>query len=275
MSQDSWRGMITQPQTVARYAYVINSPTTMIDHLGNEPYRPSQYTNSKPGKVKGGPPPKTAPATPEPIAGQMKPTAPGSPTCKTNQPCSQLDLMVDWHLVNSFWSRISAIKQNPLIVIGGGLAILLALLEVALVALAAFLIVAAIVYAIQQLIAWIRDISRDIPIHDKPIPTPGPSPVPAPSGGGGQPPKIPGPPAPVLPGDPEDDGGDIPNKGDLKRVNDKDFERVMDETAHAFKDDLMGKGSNSRFDIYQNGKWIYLVEKSTGRVIPTYTHWLG
>ncbi|MDN4640372.1 DUF6531 domain-containing protein [Agreia sp. PsM10] len=34
MSQDSWRGLLTQPQTAARYSYVTNSPTTFSDYLG-------------------------------------------------------------------------------------------------------------------------------------------------------------------------------------------------------------------------------------------------
>ena len=34
MSQDSWRGLLTEPQTVARYAYVGNNPASLWDILG-------------------------------------------------------------------------------------------------------------------------------------------------------------------------------------------------------------------------------------------------
>jgi RHS repeat-associated protein len=34
MSQDSWRGLLTEPQTAARYGYVTNSPSTFSDYLG-------------------------------------------------------------------------------------------------------------------------------------------------------------------------------------------------------------------------------------------------
>jgi RHS repeat-associated protein len=34
MSQDSWRGLLDAPQTLARYGYVTNSPSTFTDYLG-------------------------------------------------------------------------------------------------------------------------------------------------------------------------------------------------------------------------------------------------
>ncbi|WGD38696.1 RHS repeat-associated core domain-containing protein [Lysinibacter sp. HNR] len=37
LSQDSWRGLLMEPQTVARYGYVLNSPTTLTDELGFKP----------------------------------------------------------------------------------------------------------------------------------------------------------------------------------------------------------------------------------------------
>lgn len=43
MSQDSWRGILTQPQTVGRYAYVTNNPTTYVDLLGNRLSDPGAY----------------------------------------------------------------------------------------------------------------------------------------------------------------------------------------------------------------------------------------
>jgi RHS repeat-associated protein len=30
MSQDSWRGLLTEPQSLSRYAYVNNSPATLV-----------------------------------------------------------------------------------------------------------------------------------------------------------------------------------------------------------------------------------------------------
>lgn len=72
-----------------------------------------------------------------------------------------------------------------------------------------------------------------------------------------------------------DDGDDEPTKGNSKKVSARDFEKVMGEHPHELKEDLMGNGSNSRFDIYRNNGWIYLMEKSTGKSIPRYTRWNG
>ena len=47
MSQDSWRGLLTEPQSLSRYAYVNNSPSTLVDALGNKPYDPPMQVNSK------------------------------------------------------------------------------------------------------------------------------------------------------------------------------------------------------------------------------------
>jgi RHS repeat-associated protein len=37
LSPDTWRGLLTAPQTLNRYAYVTNNPTTFSDHLGHIP----------------------------------------------------------------------------------------------------------------------------------------------------------------------------------------------------------------------------------------------
>ncbi|WP_295818896.1 RHS repeat-associated core domain-containing protein [uncultured Microbacterium sp.] len=37
LSPDSWRGLLTAPQTLNRYAYVTNNPATLSDHLGYVP----------------------------------------------------------------------------------------------------------------------------------------------------------------------------------------------------------------------------------------------
>ncbi|MFK0004325.1 RHS repeat-associated core domain-containing protein [Paenarthrobacter sp. NPDC090522] len=37
--QDKWRGLLNAPQTLNRYAYTLNNPTTLIDNLGNDPVR--------------------------------------------------------------------------------------------------------------------------------------------------------------------------------------------------------------------------------------------
>jgi RHS repeat-associated protein len=47
LTQDSWRGLLTQPQTAARYAYVTNSPTTLIDPDGQRPWDPAAVASSK------------------------------------------------------------------------------------------------------------------------------------------------------------------------------------------------------------------------------------
>lgn len=47
MSQDSWRGLLTEPQSLSRYAYVNNSPATLVDALGNKPYDPPMQVAGK------------------------------------------------------------------------------------------------------------------------------------------------------------------------------------------------------------------------------------
>lgn len=47
MAQDSWRGLLAEPQTLSRYAYVNNSPATLVDALGNKPYDPPMRVNGK------------------------------------------------------------------------------------------------------------------------------------------------------------------------------------------------------------------------------------
>ncbi|MCS5713513.1 DUF6531 domain-containing protein [Herbiconiux sp. CPCC 205716] len=47
LTQDSWRGLLAHPQTAARYAYVTNSPTTLIDPDGHRPWDPAASASSK------------------------------------------------------------------------------------------------------------------------------------------------------------------------------------------------------------------------------------
>jgi RHS repeat-associated protein len=47
LSQDSWHGLLTQPQTAARYAYVTNTPTTLVDLNGNRPWDPAVSVQGK------------------------------------------------------------------------------------------------------------------------------------------------------------------------------------------------------------------------------------
>ncbi|MFF1828256.1 RHS repeat-associated core domain-containing protein [Paenarthrobacter sp. NPDC058040] len=37
--QDKWRGLLNAPQTLNRYAYTLNNPTTLVDNLGYDPVR--------------------------------------------------------------------------------------------------------------------------------------------------------------------------------------------------------------------------------------------
>ncbi|MBF4636294.1 hypothetical protein ITJ38_17925 [Agreia pratensis] len=48
LSQDSYRGLLTQPQSVNRYAFVTNNPATLTDVLGYRPYNPQGITKSNP-----------------------------------------------------------------------------------------------------------------------------------------------------------------------------------------------------------------------------------
>ncbi|MFB2557062.1 RHS repeat-associated core domain-containing protein [Herbiconiux liangxiaofengii] len=49
LTPDSWRGLLTHPQTAARYAYVTNSPATLIDLDGNRPWDPAVSVQGKSG----------------------------------------------------------------------------------------------------------------------------------------------------------------------------------------------------------------------------------
>jgi RHS repeat-associated protein len=92
-SPDTWVGLIQQPQSLHRYAYVQNDPTTFIDALGNRLSDPSAYATpakgcsiSNPtcggGYVHAPPPVKPkAPAAPPHIPkkkGPPKPKGPGT-----------------------------------------------------------------------------------------------------------------------------------------------------------------------------------------------------
>ncbi|CAD5989867.1 RHS repeat-associated core domain-containing protein [Agreia sp. COWG] len=44
LSQDSYRGLLSQPQSVNRYAFVTNNPATLSDVLGYRPYNPGDGT---------------------------------------------------------------------------------------------------------------------------------------------------------------------------------------------------------------------------------------
>ena len=64
--------------------------------------------------------------------------------------------------------------------------------------------------------------------------------------------------------------GPGPNLGNLKRMSDSRIEETLGVTAHELKIDVLGrKAPISRYDIYSEGKTIYLVEKSTGKVVET------
>jgi hypothetical protein len=61
-----------------------------------------------------------------------------------------------------------------------------------------------------------------------------------------------------------------PNLGNLKRLSDKQIEDNFGMTAHEFKHAVLGERARiSRYDIYREGDNIYLVEKSTNKVIDT------
>lgn len=76
--------------------------------------------------------------------------------------------------------------------------------------------------------------------------------APRPTGGGGEP--------------------GLPSRGDLKKLGDGQYEKITGQSAHDFKDDIVG-GQVSRWNIYVGkDNMLYLVN-STGAIVPTYTAW--
>jgi RHS repeat-associated protein len=96
-SPDTWVGLIQQPQSLHRYAYVQNDPTTFIDALGNRLSDPSAYATPAKGcsisnpKCGGGyvhaPPPvkPKAPAAPPHIPKKKSPPKPKAPTQQSKE----------------------------------------------------------------------------------------------------------------------------------------------------------------------------------------------
>ncbi|WP_052521460.1 RHS repeat-associated core domain-containing protein [Agreia bicolorata] len=70
LSQDSYRGLLTEPQSVNRYAFVTNNPATLSDVLGYRPYNPQGITKPNLNSLFYVPqpwhPPMAAPSSAEP-----------------------------------------------------------------------------------------------------------------------------------------------------------------------------------------------------------------
>jgi RHS repeat-associated protein len=78
LQQDSYRGLLTEPQSVNRYAYVIGNPTTFIDNLGY------CYADNSGAYLYGGPCKGGQDTLPKPPPSSNPPLKPGVDPCAEN-----------------------------------------------------------------------------------------------------------------------------------------------------------------------------------------------